>query len=200
MAPRGCSTPRCNREHHGRLSEHPCVGHRPEPPLLADQLAARGWDVIGDCWVLHGVPNANGYLYVGNGGRRLTAARAAYEAWREPVHANQVIDSTCCNGACINPMHLVLRRITRRTCSIRGCTREHYGRTLCRIHYGRLMRAGKLDARPADQRVADGDAGGAIAPHWLARHRRRVLDLGRQLHLRRLRAGKCRWAEGGHAL
>jgi hypothetical protein len=153
----------CGREHYarglchtcwkrawrqGRLDEHPGVGHVPEPPLLADQLAARGWDVIGDCWVLHGVPNGEGYLYVCNGRRRLTAARAAYEAWREPVLANQVIDTTCRNGACIAPSHLVLRRITRHVCSVRGCSKPHFARTLCRMHHARLKRRGLLDTLP----------------------------------------------------
>ena len=192
MAPRGCSEPGCPRDHfgrglcnthwkqawrHHRLDEHPCVGHLPDDTPLADRLVARGWDVVGDCWELHGVPNANGYLYVGFRGRRLTAGRAAYEAWREPVHANQEIHLLCHNGACINPMHLVLRRITRRTCSVRGCSRPHYGRTVCASHYHKALRAGRLDDYPRLKVSPTATHVAAAGAHRLGHHLGGVLGL-----------------------
>jgi hypothetical protein len=118
----------CGREHYarglcntcwkrawrqGRLDEHPGVGHFDEPPLLADQLAARGWDLIEEtgCWVLHGGLSEDGYGRLGGWKqgkhyRQKQAHRVAYECWVGPIPEGHRVIQKCGNPACINPDHL----------------------------------------------------------------------------------------------
>jgi hypothetical protein len=108
-----CETCYARMQRAGRLDEFAPRGNVPRPPSLPDQLATRGWDVVdGGCWILRGAPNKTGFLYVANNNRRLTAGRAAFLAWREPIPAGHNVFTKCPNnGRCINPLHLELREI-----------------------------------------------------------------------------------------
>ena len=111
------------RQH--RLDEHPRTARAPDDTSLADRLIRRGWNAVGDCWEVTGYCNPQGYVYIDFQGRRLTAQRAAYEAWREPIPGNRQVHPICRNTICINPVHLTLRQITRRVCTQRAVPDAH---------------------------------------------------------------------------
>jgi hypothetical protein len=170
----------------GTLEEHELMGHyRPEAPSLDEQLAARGWDLVGSCWVLRGVPNADGYIYIGNGNRRLTCARAGWEAWHGLVPGGHYVGTiTACEnrGRCIAPPHLVLRKIHRRVCARRGCTDPPSARDLCHRHFenqraARTRRFGNADCLVPDCTDTQADHHGLCATHLTRAAQSGYLDL-----------------------
>lgn len=73
------------------------------------------------CWRWTDVLVANGYGYLGIGGRsgrKVQAHRLAYELFIGPIPDGLEIDHLCRNRWCVNPDHL--EAVTRRTNLLRG--------------------------------------------------------------------------------
>jgi hypothetical protein len=88
----------------------------------------------GGCWLWTDEPAANGYGYLGVGGRagrKIQAHRLAYELYIGPIPPGLDIDHLCRNRRCVNPWHL--EAVDRRTNLLRGdtVTARHAAATRC---------------------------------------------------------------------
>lgn len=91
---------------------------------LSETDVKRFWrkvDRSGDCWLWTDVLAANGYGYLGIGGRsgrKIQAHRIAFELAKGPIPEGMQIDHLCRNRGCVNPDHL--ESVTQRENLLRG--------------------------------------------------------------------------------
>jgi len=72
----------------------------------------------GDCWLWRGASNGKGYGKYWHAGRMVYAHRFSYEQHHGEIPVGLVLDHTCRNRACVNPMHL--EPVSVRENTIRG--------------------------------------------------------------------------------
>lgn len=76
---------------------------------LSERLSFHGWIVEDNgCWVWLGKKDRKGYGGLQVKGKKVSAHRAAYEAWVGPIHEGLLVRHKCDNPPCINPAHLEL--------------------------------------------------------------------------------------------
>jgi len=76
-----------------------------------------------ECFNWTGCKNENGYGYFTVGSRPHLAHRVAYSWFKEHIPKGMILDHTCDNPSCVNPMHL--EPVTNKENILRGLERTH---------------------------------------------------------------------------
>src|SRR5262252_1158888 len=79
-------------------------GRQPEPP---EPRFLRHTQHLGECWIWTGYLTPQGYGMFRIGRWHGAAHRWAYEHWKGPIPAYQILRHTCDVRSCVNPEHLL---------------------------------------------------------------------------------------------
>ena len=134
----------CNKHYlraraHGTIDQHARTLSAPDA-TLDDRLRNIGWTEVirraelGPCWEWVGARNPAGYGNLATGARSkgghclpMTASRAAYTAWTEPIPEGRAVLHRCDNPPCINPAHLFLGTTQDNSTDMVDKGRSNYG-------------------------------------------------------------------------